>query len=93
VDRRRFRSVVVHEPPLSAIVSDDPELQPLLTDFRSKIEAVLRRLGTGDLEGGSRQFVEQVAIGPGAWDGAPAEVRLGFLANALTWMDEQQDPG
>jgi len=88
-----FRSVIVHEPPLSGIVSDDQELQPLLADFQSKIEAVLRRLGTGDLEGGSRQFVEEVAIGPGAWDGAPSEVRQGFRANALTWMDEQQDPG
>jgi pimeloyl-ACP methyl ester carboxylesterase len=87
-----FRSVVVHEPPLSGILSDDPEMQPLLVDFQSKIEAVLRRLGTGDLEGGSRQFVEEVAIAPGAWDAAPPEVRQGFQANALTWMDEQQDP-
>ena len=88
-----FRSVVVHEPPLSGIVSDDPELQPLLTDFQNKIEAVLDRLGAGDLQGGSRQFVDEVAIGPGAWDRAPPAVRQGFLANALTWLDEQQDPG
>jgi pimeloyl-ACP methyl ester carboxylesterase len=88
-----FRSVVVHEPPLSAMVSEDPEMQPVLSDFQSKIDAVLRRLRMGDLEAGSRQFMEEVAIGPGAWDAATPEVRQGFRANALTWVDEQQDPG
>jgi pimeloyl-ACP methyl ester carboxylesterase len=87
-----LRSIIVHEPPLSAVVADDTEMQPLLRDFQLKIEAVLRRIEAGDIEGGSQLFVEQVAIGPGAWEAMPAEVRQTFIDNALTWVDEQRDP-
>jgi pimeloyl-ACP methyl ester carboxylesterase len=86
-----IRSIIVHEPPLSAVVADDSEMQPLLQDFQVKIEAVLRRLEVGDIDDGSRLFVEQVAIGPGAWETLPAQVRRTFIDNAMTWVDEQRD--
>jgi pimeloyl-ACP methyl ester carboxylesterase len=85
------RSVIVHEPPLSAVIAHDADMQPMLQAFQTEIYAVLRRIGSGDVEGGSRQFVEEVAIGPGAWDMLPAEVRQKFIDHALTWVDEQQD--
>jgi pimeloyl-ACP methyl ester carboxylesterase len=85
------RSVIVHEPPLSAVIADDVDMQPMLRAFQAKIYAVLRRIGSGDVEGGSRQFVEEVAIGPHAWDMLPADVRQKFIDHALTWVDEQQD--
>jgi pimeloyl-ACP methyl ester carboxylesterase len=85
------RSVIVHEPPLSGVIADDVDMQAMLQAFQAKIGVVLRRIGSGDVEGGSRQFVEEVAIGPGAWDMLPAEVRQKFIDHALTWVDEQQD--
>jgi len=85
------RSLIVHEPPLSGVIADDVDMQPMLQAFQAKIGVVLRRIGSGDVEGGSRQFVEEVAIGPGAWDMLPAEVRQKFIDHALTWVDEQQD--
>jgi pimeloyl-ACP methyl ester carboxylesterase len=87
------RSAVVHEPPLSTVIADDVAMQPMLQNFQTKIDDVLRLIGSGDLEGGSRRFVEEVAIGPGAWDILPADVRQTFMNHALTWVDEQRDTG
>ncbi len=86
-----FRSVIVHEPPLMAIV-EDPEVLQVMTDFQEKVDAVLERLRAGDAPGGAEQFVNEVAFGPGAWDQLPAETREIFINNAMTWLNEQEDP-
>ena len=85
-------SVIGHEPPLTRLIADDPQMRPLLARFQAHTEAVMRRLEGGDLEGGARQFVDEIAFFPGAWDLAPAEIRQTMLANALTWVDEMRDP-
>src|ERR1051326_3641412 len=59
-----FASASVHEPPLMGMLGDDP----LLLAIGERVDAVLRTLESGDLEGGARQFVENVALGPGMWD-------------------------
>jgi pimeloyl-ACP methyl ester carboxylesterase len=87
-----FRSVIAHEPPLTAIIAEDQEMQPMLGDFQHKVDAVLQRLEAGDIEGGTRQFLDEIAVGPGAWDMFPAERRQRFMNNALTWVDENRDP-
>jgi pimeloyl-ACP methyl ester carboxylesterase len=88
-----FRGVVAHEPPLMGIVADDPELLPLMTDIRRRSDSVLDHLRAGETLAGARQFVEEVALGPGAWDQLPDRLRETFLANAPTFADEQADPG
>src|SRR6478752_2453083 len=86
-------SVIVHEPPLMAVVADDVDLQPMLARFQAGTDSVLRRLEAGDIEGGARRFVDEIAFFPGAWDAAPDQIRQTMLANALTWLDEMLDPG
>src|SRR6478609_9054888 len=86
-------SVIVHEPPLMAVVAVDVDLQPMLARFQAGTDSVLRRLEAGDIEGGARQFVDEIAFFPGAWDAAPDQIRQTMLANALTWLDEMLDPG
>lgn len=86
-----FRSLVVHEPPVMAIV-EDPEVRPLMMDFQAKEDAAIDRLKAGDIPGGTRQFVEEVAFGPGAWDQLPNEVRETFMNNAPTAINEGEDP-
>jgi pimeloyl-ACP methyl ester carboxylesterase len=55
--------------------------------------SVGRRISEGDHEGAARQFVEEVAFGPGAWENElPPEVRAIFIQNAATFLDELQDP-
>lgn len=55
-------------------------------------EAVTTLLAAGDAEGGARHFMETVALGPGAWDMIPPEVRQLVVANASTFLDEVRDP-
>ncbi|MEU9717901.1 alpha/beta hydrolase [Streptomyces sp. NPDC047976] len=88
-----FRGIVVHEPPLMSVVADDSELRPLMAATDRKIEAVLGRLRAGEPLAGARQFVEEVALGPGGWDQLPERLRDAFVANAPTFLDEQADPG
>jgi pimeloyl-ACP methyl ester carboxylesterase len=88
-----FRSLSCHEPPLWGLLEGDPASQEMLEQGASSIEAVGRRLSEGDHEGAARQFVEEVAFGPGAWENElPPEVRAIFIQNAPTFLDELQDP-
>jgi pimeloyl-ACP methyl ester carboxylesterase len=82
-----FASATAHEPPLIGMLGDDP----LLLAIGERIGAVLRTLESGDLEGGARQFVENVALGPGMWDKLPPDMRQTFVFNAPTWMDEMRE--
>ncbi|MYS84857.1 alpha/beta fold hydrolase [Embleya scabrispora] len=87
-----FRSLVAHEPPLLETVAGDPELEPLMREMGSRIDAVVDSLRAGDDRGGVYRFVEEVALGPGMWAKLPAPVRETFVGNAATFLDEQNDP-
>ena len=88
-----FRSLSCHEPPLWGLLAEDAESQELMEQGASSLEAVAKRIAGGDHEGAARQFVEEVAFGPGAWDNElPPEVRTVFVENAPTFLDELQDP-
>jgi pimeloyl-ACP methyl ester carboxylesterase len=88
-----FRSLSCHEPPLWSLLDGDPETQEMLQHGASSLDAIGRRIGDGDHEGAARQFVEEVAFGPGAWENElPPETRAIFVQNAATFLDELQDP-
>lgn len=88
-----FRSLSCHEPPLWGVLADDAESQAILQQGADSLEEVGRRIAAGDHEGAARQFVEEVAFGPGAWENElPADTRAIFVANAPTFLDELQDP-
>lgn len=87
-----FRSLTVHEPPLLSLTRDDPQLGPAMDATQKKIDRVIERLRAGDLAGGARQFIDDVALGPGGWAALPHAVRETYKSNALTWLEEQDDP-
>ena len=88
-----FRSVSCHEPALWGLLEEDSESQELLEQVAGSLEAMGTRIAEGDHEGAARQFVEEVAFGPGAWDnGLPPESRAIFVQNAPTALDELQGP-
>jgi pimeloyl-ACP methyl ester carboxylesterase len=88
-----FRSLSCHEPPLFSLLEGDPELRELLQRSARSDQAVGRRIAQGDHEGAARQFVEEVAFGPGAWERElPPELRAIFVDNAPTYLDELEDP-
>jgi pimeloyl-ACP methyl ester carboxylesterase len=87
-----IRSLVVHEPPLVGVIADDPAMASILQAFGERAGGVMERLEEGDMAGGARRFVEDVAFGPGAWDQLPPQAQETFIANAPTWLDEMNDP-
>ncbi|MDE1853448.1 MAG: alpha/beta hydrolase [Thaumarchaeota archaeon] len=86
-----FQSLAIHEPPLLDLPLDDPSVAAKLREGKSRAEAVVKVLETGDRPRGARQFVDTIAFGPGAWDKLPPQLRQTFVNNADTWLDEMRD--
>jgi pimeloyl-ACP methyl ester carboxylesterase len=88
-----FRSLTCHEPPLYSVLEDDPDSRPMLAQGAASLESIGGRIAEGDHVGAARQFVEEVAFGPGAWENElPPEARELFVHNAPTFLDELRDP-
>ena len=87
-----FRSMIVHEPPLFALLAGRPQERETLRMIQERIAEVVDLLEAGDLEGGVRQFVETIAFGPGAWAQVPPQLRQTVIFNAPTFLDEMHDP-
>src|SRR3954452_5655089 len=88
-----FRSLTCHEPPLWGLLADDPDSRAVLSQGAESLESVGSRIVAGDHEGAARQFVDDVAFGPGAWDHQLSpEAKEVFVRNAPTYLDELRDP-
>ena len=70
-----FCSLTIHEPPLIGAASAQPRLRPQLDEVEATIGSAAAQLRDGDLVGGAKRFVEDVALGPGAWQELPPDVR------------------
>lgn len=87
-----FYSLIAHEPPLFALLADEPNGQSVLQAVKDRIDVVLKLLEAGDTESGVRHFVETIAFGPGAWEHMPPETKKTVIFNAPTFLDEARDP-
>ena len=87
-----FASLTCHEPPLFGLLDDHPESEGMLEHVYRVLTAVAGRVSGDDHEGAARQFVEDVALGPGAWDELPPEEKAMLVRNAPTFLDEFNDP-
>lgn len=87
------RSVVVHEPPLISLVAGDPSAMGLIRPVVETLATVGERIERGDHDGATRQFVEEIALGPGAWEQLPPEFQAVAVASARSFAIEQHDPG
>jgi len=87
-----LRGVVAHEPPLFAVVEDDPAIAPMLGELNQGIERVADAIAAGEHAKAAEDFVEEVALGPGSWQQFPPEVREQIIFNAPTYLDEIRDP-
>jgi pimeloyl-ACP methyl ester carboxylesterase len=79
-----LRGVIVHEPPLRGQFSEGGADGPL--------RMVLDLIREGDDAGAAARFVEDVALGPGAWAQLPEQMRATMAANAQTYLDEELAP-
>lgn len=88
-----LQGLILHEPPLLALMKGDPNLESHLDNESRKMQSVAERIAAGDHAGGAKAFVETVALGPGAWDQVPSALRQILTENAPTFLDEVMDPG
>jgi len=79
-----LRGVIVHEPPLRQQLSEGGADGPL--------GVVLDLIRAGDHVRAAERFVEDVALGRGAWAQLPEQVRATMSDNAPTYLDEELAP-
>jgi pimeloyl-ACP methyl ester carboxylesterase len=87
-----FRGLVVHEPPLFALLADDARFAAMMGQISNLIAGVAERIAAGDHKGAAEQFVETVALGAGMWAQLPSESQQTLIDNAPTFLDECRDP-
>jgi pimeloyl-ACP methyl ester carboxylesterase len=86
------RSVVAHEPPLISVAADDPGVHVQLEAVQATVMAVCAHVNRGDPRRAAEQFVEEIALGPGAWEQLPDSLRETMVDSAAAFVAEQQDP-
>jgi pimeloyl-ACP methyl ester carboxylesterase len=87
-----FRKIILHEPPLFGLLKDSPGAAEILQTLNVKMKAVLDLIEAGRIEQASREFIEKIVLGPGAWDKFREEEKNNTIYNAPTWYDEMHDP-
>lgn len=87
-----LRGMIAHEPPLFSLLANDPSSAPMLAEVGERVGAVVERISSGDHAGAAEQFVETVALGPGAWAQSPPQFQQTMIRNAPTFLDEANDP-
>lgn len=85
------RSVVAHEPPLISVAADDPDVRVELKAVQATIGAVSAKVECGEARAAAEQFVEEVALGPGAWQMLPQPLREIMVDSAAAFLSEQRD--
>jgi hypothetical protein len=53
---------------------------------------VLELIERGEAEAAAREFVESIALGPGAWEMMPSEDGASMVGDAHTFAGEALDP-
>jgi pimeloyl-ACP methyl ester carboxylesterase len=81
----------VHEPPLLGL-GGEGALGDIIAGARMLLESVADEIASGATESGTRRFVEQVSLGPGAWEILPAAMRESYMASSGTFVQEAADP-
>lgn len=87
-----FQSLIVHEPPLVDLLSDDPAFAKVAQSLKEVLEPVVRMIERGEHHEAAKFFMETVAFGPNSWDQVPERVRKTWVQNARTFLDEAQEP-
>jgi pimeloyl-ACP methyl ester carboxylesterase len=87
-------SAEVHEPPLFSLLegSTDPAIAAALAAVQQPLESVAALIEAGEHRAAAEQFIDHVALGPGAWAQLPGSFRALVEGNAGTFLDELRDP-
>jgi pimeloyl-ACP methyl ester carboxylesterase len=86
------RSVIAHEPPLIGIGRPGTPLGETRGRVHDVLQLVAVDLQRGRIEAGAARFVDDLALGPGAWSMLPPDIRVAMVANAATFLAVIDDP-
>ena len=75
-----------------SIAAEDEENWAQLGAIGATVQEVAALVGHGQPREAARKFVEEVALGPGAWDMLPPPIRETMIDGAASFVAEQQDP-
>jgi pimeloyl-ACP methyl ester carboxylesterase len=84
--------IVLHEPPLFPLLADDPKVAGTLQEVVGHMGRVVERIMSGDHAGAAAQFMTELALAPGEWEQLPNSYRQTATDNALTFLEEANDP-
>jgi pimeloyl-ACP methyl ester carboxylesterase len=87
------KSGAAHEPGPIALLdaTDDRHIAQLLEEEERHIARVLDMIASSDHRRAVHYFIDEVAIGPGAWDQLPEELRNILESNTATVADDLRD--
>lgn len=87
------QKALVHEPVPLGIVEQTGEkrLIELLEHDKQAAAHTERLIAAGEARRAAQYFIDEIAVGPGAWDSFPAELREILVANAGTLADDLRD--
>jgi pimeloyl-ACP methyl ester carboxylesterase len=84
-----FRLLCAHEPPLMSLAADDP----IVAEVAERVTSVVEQIERGEAEAAARDFIDNIALGPGAWEEMMSEEeRAAMVGLADTFAAEQRDP-
>lgn len=88
-----IRGATVHEPGPMALVegTDDPHMVRLIEEDKRAIAYVQELIAGGEHRRAAEYFVDEVAVGPGAWNQFPPELRDVLESNARTVDDDLRE--
>lgn len=86
-------TAAVHEPPLFGLLDGtrDAALAAELASADTELAVVADLIRSGAHRNAAEHFIENVALGPGAWAQLPEQFRAVLEANAPTYLDELRD--
>lgn len=85
-------SVSAHEPPLFGLLAGDPAWEPALEEFQRRLGGVLELIDQDRTREAAERFIDDIALGPGAWALLPSEERQLLIRHAPTFAEENTDP-
>lgn len=87
------KTAAVHEPGPFGLLerSEAPHLVEVMEREKQLTDEVERLISSGEPRRAIQFFVDQIALGPGAWEQLPEELKSAMEANASTVADDLRD--
>lgn len=86
------RSLNLHDPSLTGLVSDDFAAVGSLRQYRGEVQEAVECVRRHDPTGAAGTYIERVAGYSGGWTAIGPELQRAFVMNVGAWMQELGDP-